>query len=124
MRTDQSTLHGIWLPLITPFRDDELDETSLRRLVRHYASQPIDGLILAATTGEGLTLDEAETARLVEVAAAELQAVGRRMPLYLGLSGSDTRKGVKSLHHTAAWPIDGYLIACPYYTRPSQDGLV
>ena len=123
MRTDQSTPHGIWLPLITPFRDGELDETSLRRLLRHYSGLPIDGLILAATTGEGLTMDEVETARLVKVAAAELQAVGRRMPLYLGLSGSDTRKGVKSLHHTAAWPIDGYLIACPYYTRPSQDGL-
>jgi 4-hydroxy-tetrahydrodipicolinate synthase len=45
------------------------------------------------------------------------------MPLFLGLSGSDTRKGVKALHHTGNWPIDGYLIACPYYTRPSQAGL-
>jgi 4-hydroxy-tetrahydrodipicolinate synthase len=55
MQPTTSRLSGIFLPLITPFRHDELDETSLRRLVRHFAKQPIDGLILAATTGEGLT---------------------------------------------------------------------
>jgi 4-hydroxy-tetrahydrodipicolinate synthase len=68
-------------------------------------------------------LDEGEIQRLVEVSRAELHATGRSMPLYLGLSGSDTRKGVETLHHTENWPIDGYLIACPYYTRPSQHGL-
>jgi len=114
---------GIWLPLITPFHDDTLDELSLRRLIQHYAAQPIDGLIVAATTGEGLTLDDPETERLVHVVAAEIEMIGRFMPLYLGVSGSHTRKVVKTLEHTAAWKIDGYLIACPYYTRPSQQGL-
>ena len=113
-------IQGIWLPLITPFRDGELDEPSLRRLIRHYLGQPVDGLILAATTGEGLTLDDDETARLVDIAAAE---VARRIPIYLGVSGSWTRKVAKTLADTAAWPVDGYLIACPYYTRPSQEGL-
>jgi 4-hydroxy-tetrahydrodipicolinate synthase len=50
----RTRLHGLWLPLVTPFRDGELDAPSLRRLVRHYAGSPIDGLILAATSGEGL----------------------------------------------------------------------
>lgn len=115
---------GLWLPLITPFRDGALDETSLRRLARHYAAEPLDGLILAATTGEGLTLDDDETARLVAIVGEELAAVGRRLPVFLGLSGSDTRKLVKALAHTAPWPVDGYLVACPYYTRPSQDGML
>jgi len=44
-------LQGLWLPLVTPFRNGEIDEVSLRRLVQHYARQPIDGLILAATSG-------------------------------------------------------------------------
>lgn len=123
MQTDYSTAHGIWLPLITPFRDDKLDEPSLRRLVRHYAAEPIDGLILGATTGEGLTLDDAELERLVDASRAELLAAGRSLPVYLGLCGSDTRDVAKALHGSANWPIDGYLIACPYYTRPSQDGL-
>lgn len=113
-------LQGIWLPLVTPFHDGELDEASLRRLVRHYASQPIDGFILAATTGEGLTLDATETQRLVSAAANTL---GGRRPIYLGLSGSDTCKMTLTLEQTAGWPVDGYLIACPYYSRPSQEGL-
>ena len=124
MPTDHPSLGGLWLPLVTPFRDGALDETSLRRLVRHYGEEPLDGLILAATTGEGLTLDDDETERLVALVAAELAKAGRRLPLFLGLSGSDTRKLAKALGRTMAWPIDGHLIACPYYTRPSQEGMV
>jgi 4-hydroxy-tetrahydrodipicolinate synthase len=124
MQSGHAIPQGLWLPLVTPLRDGELDEPSFRRLIRHYAAQPVDGLILAATTGEGLTLDEAEVERLAAVSAAELAAAGRPLARYLGLCGSDTRKGIKALERTAAWPIDGYLIACPYYTRPSQQGLV
>jgi 4-hydroxy-tetrahydrodipicolinate synthase len=113
-------VEGIWLPLVTPFRDGALDEASLRRMVRHYLAEQVDGFILAATTGEGLTIDESETERLVATVAAE--TAGKR-PIYLGVSGSDTRKVAKALAHSAAWPVDGYLIACPYYTRPSQEGL-
>src|SRR5882762_8832031 len=101
---------GLWLPLVTPFRDGALDERSLRRMARHYLAEPVDGMILAATTGEGLTIDDDETARLAEVACGE---IGGQIPVFLGLSGSDTRKVAKQLHRTAAWPVDGYLIACP-----------
>lgn len=128
MTQQTSRIGGLWLPLITPFRDGRLDEASLRRLVRHYAGGPVDGLILAATTGEGLTLDEGETERLVAVAAAELDDAANGgaeggMALWLGLSGSDTRKLTAALARSADWPVDGYLIACPYYSRPAQDGL-
>jgi 4-hydroxy-tetrahydrodipicolinate synthase len=111
---------GLWLPLVTPFRDGVLDERSLRRMARHYLAQPVDGMILAATTGEGLTIDEDETERLVAIVAAE---IAEKIPLFLGISGSDTRKVGKALARADAWPVDGYLIACPYYTRPSQAGL-
>jgi 4-hydroxy-tetrahydrodipicolinate synthase len=123
MEATQSALSGLWLPLVTPFRDGELDEPSLRRLVAHYAAQPIDGFILAATTGEGMSLDDAESERLVSVTRDALDRAGKRIPLYFGLCGSDTRKLIKALEHTASWNITGYLIACPYYTRPSQRGL-
>ncbi|TQV83101.1 4-hydroxy-tetrahydrodipicolinate synthase [Denitrobaculum tricleocarpae] len=116
-------LSGLWLPLITPFLEGALDEASTRRLVAHYLEEPVDGLILAATTGEGLTLEKAEVERLVAVSAETIAEKGRDLPLYLGLSGSDTRKLVKALARTADWPIVGYLIACPYYSRPSQAGL-
>ena len=120
----QSQLKGLWLPLVTPFRDGALDEPSLRRLVRHYASSPVDGLILAATSGEGMALGIAELEQLVTTVRAELSASQRYLPLCLGLSGAVTSKMLDALDETAAWPIDGYLIASPYYTRPSQRGLI
>lgn len=117
-------LRGLWLPLATPFRGNELDEASLRRLVRHYASLPVDGFILAATSGEGMSLGARELERLVAIARAEIAASRRYIPLLVGLSGASTHKMLNALDETAAWPIDGYLIASPYYTRPSQTGLL
>jgi len=119
-----SSPQGLWLPLVTPFRDGLLDEVSLRRLVAHYAAEPIDGLIVAGTTGEEATLDAEETERLVAVARAELRRLGSALPLFLGLSGNDTRKLVQTMRRRESWPVDGYLIATPYYTRPSQQGMV
>ena len=128
--TDQTTsdltsrLQGLWLPLITPFRNGELDEASLRRLVRHYAAGPVDGFILAATSGEGMSLRADELERLVTVTQSELSSSRRHLPILLGLSGASTTKMMDALDETATWPIDGYLIASPYYVRPSQRGLL
>lgn len=117
-------LQGLWLPLVTPFRDGEIDQPSLRRLVQHYARQPIDGLILAATSGEGMTLGITELEQLVAVTRAELAISRRYLPICLGISGAVTAKMLDTLDETAGWPIDGYLIASPYYVRPSQRGLL
>ena len=123
--TDLRThLHGLWLPLVTPFRNDRLDETSLRRLTRHYAGQAIDGFILGATSGEGMTLRDAELERLVAIVRDEMAAGRRSIPICLGLSGADTSRLKERLDETADWPIDGYLIASPYYVRPSQRGVL
>src|SRR2546423_14668280 len=86
----RSSLHGLWLPLVTPFLNGELDEASLRRLVRRYADGPVDGLILAATSGEGLTLGMAELERLVALTRAGIAGGRRAMPPCPGLSGSTT----------------------------------
>jgi 4-hydroxy-tetrahydrodipicolinate synthase len=123
MQASSSIPQGIWLPLVTPFKDGAFDEVSARRLARHYVAAAVDGFILAATTGEGLTIDDDEIERFAGVCRDEIGRAGRPMQLYLGLSGSDTRKVIKALGHTSAWSVDGYLIACPYYTRPSQLGL-
>jgi 4-hydroxy-tetrahydrodipicolinate synthase len=120
----RARLQGLWLPLVTPFRDGAIDETSLRRLVAHYAKGPIDGLILAATSGEGMSLDIAELERVVALTRSELAASRRYLPICLGLSGAVTSKMLDVLDETSAWAIDGYLIASPYYLRPSQRGLV
>jgi 4-hydroxy-tetrahydrodipicolinate synthase len=119
----RSHLGGLWLPLVTPFCDGVLDETSLRRLVAHYAALPVDGLILAATSGEGLTLGMAELEWIVTLTREVITESKRYLPICLGLSGSHTRKMCHTLDETAAFPIDGYLISSPYYSRPSQRGL-
>jgi 4-hydroxy-tetrahydrodipicolinate synthase len=119
----RTRLQGLWLPLVTPFRNGELDEPSLRQLVRHYAERPIDGLILAASSGEGLLLSSAELERLVALVREELIACRSSLPVCLGLSGAATAKMLAMLDETAVWPIDGYLVSSPYYLRPSQRGL-
>ena len=111
---------GIWLPLVTPFAEGALDERSLAALLRHYRELPIEGLILAATTGEGLTLDAQETGRLVALAAEIAEG---KLPLLLGLCGSDTRAMLAWIREVERWPVRGYLVTCPYYSRPSQEGL-
>ncbi|MFN4087559.1 MAG: 4-hydroxy-tetrahydrodipicolinate synthase [Alphaproteobacteria bacterium] len=113
-------ISGVWLPLVTPFRAGAIDHEAVARLVRHYVGARVDGLIVGATTGEGLALDMAETEALTVTAA---QTAAGRVPVYLGLSGSWTAKLLGTLEATRHWPVDGYLVACPYYTRPSQDGL-
>ena len=124
MTTQHAALQGLWLPLVTPFRNGQIDGPSLRRLVTHYAGAPVDGFILGATTGEGLTLDIAELERIAALTRAEVRASGRPIAIYLGLSGSNTAKLCETLDETAAWPIDGYLISTPYYARPSQRGML
>lgn len=119
----RTRLQGLWLPLVTPFRDGALDQPSLVRLVRHYARSPIDGLILAATSGEGLLLATAELERLVSLVRTTLDETRRYLPICLGLAGASTAVMLDLLDETAAWPIDGYLISSPYYLRPSQRGL-
>ncbi len=120
----QAQLHGLWLPLITPFSDGALDEPSLCNLVRHYSAKPIDGLVLGATSGEGLALSWDERRRLVTLVRAELAAIGRQLPICLGLGGVVTADVIEALDGTASWPIDFYLISSPPYVRPSQRGLL
>lgn len=124
MRDTMTNPGGLWLPLVTPFRDGEVDEASLRRLVAHYAGEPVDGLILGATAGEGLSLEDYEAERMAAVAAEALAEVGRKIPVYLGVGGSATAKVAAALARTERWAVDGYLISGPSYVRPSQAGIV
>jgi 4-hydroxy-tetrahydrodipicolinate synthase len=86
----RNRLQGLWLPLVTPFCNGALDETSLRRLVRCYAASPVDGFILAATSGEGLLLSTTELGQLVTLVRAELSESHRTFPICLGLAGAST----------------------------------
>jgi 4-hydroxy-tetrahydrodipicolinate synthase len=111
---------GVWLPIITPFKDGEIDYAGYGRLVDHYVRAGVSGVIPLGTTGESPTIDEAEAEALVERTVA---AVGGRVPILVGVGGNDTRKVVKAVKRLQKHAVQGILSVCPYYNRPSQDGM-
>jgi len=111
---------GVWLPVITPFKDGEVDHASYERLVDRYVRAGIAGIIPLGTTGESPTIDEAETEALVERTVA---TVAGRVPILIGVGGNDTRKVVKAVKRLQKHAVQGILSVCPYYNRPSQDGM-
>ena len=113
-------LSGVWLPIITPFKDGEVDYAGYEHLVDHYVRAGVSGVIPLGTTGESPTIDEAETEALVERTVA---TVAGRVPILVGVGGNDTRKVVKAVKRLQKHAVQGILSVCPYYNRPSQDGM-
>jgi 4-hydroxy-tetrahydrodipicolinate synthase len=113
-------MQGVWLPIITPFLHDELDMESYRHLIEMYLSKGISGIIPLGTTGESPTLSEAESEQLIDITVS---AVNNRVPVYVGVGGNCTKKVLNTLKRFERYPIRGILSVCPYYNRPSQQGL-
>lgn len=111
---------GVWLPLITPFFDGQIDKHAVRNLIEHYNRTPVSGYILAATTGEGHALSFDERRKLVETVQ---EANRQNRPILLGVSGNHTRKMVCEMAITNDWYINGYLVTAPAFIRPTQEGL-
>jgi 4-hydroxy-tetrahydrodipicolinate synthase len=114
-------ISGLWLPIITPFKDGAVDFSSYERLIEHYLALGVDGLFPLGTTGESPALDEAETDELVERTVAK---VAGRVPVFVGVGGNATAKVEKALRRLERLAFDGIVSVCPYYNRPSQDGLL
>jgi 4-hydroxy-tetrahydrodipicolinate synthase len=114
-------ISGLWLPLVTPFKDGAVDRTSYERLVSHYIACGVDGLLPLGTTGESPALDDAEVESLIE---CTLATAAGRVPVFIGIGGNATRKVERALRRLHHLPFDGILSVCPYYNRPGQDGLV
>jgi len=117
----RTRIQGLWLPLITPFKDGAVDFDSYARLVEHYIALGVDGLFPLGTTGESPALDDDETAALVE---RTLDAAAGRVPVLVGVGGNATRKVEKALRRLERLPFQGIVSVCPYYNRPGQDGLI
>lgn len=123
-----SIFSGIWVPLITPFADGEVDHTALRALVRRYADAGIAGLVALGTTGEPSALDAAEQdavlATILDEAHAARHGDAQALPVLVGVSGNHTASMAARIGQLNALPIAGVLMAAPYYVRPSQAGIV
>ena len=80
-------MRGVYLPLVTPFHDGDVDIESLQKLVTYYASTRVSGLIMLGTTGESPTVEPDEQQMIVE---ATLEVAGGALPVYVGVSGLAT----------------------------------
>jgi len=114
-------ISGLWLPLVTPFKDGDVDFSSYERLIEHYIARGVDGLFPLGTTGEQPVLEDDEIDELVERTVAK---VAGRVPVFVGVGGNATHKVEKTLGRLDRFAFDGIVSVCPYYNRPGQDGLI
>ncbi|PKN71056.1 MAG: 4-hydroxy-tetrahydrodipicolinate synthase [Deltaproteobacteria bacterium HGW-Deltaproteobacteria-12] len=114
---------GCHVPIITPFKDDySIDEAGLRQLVNYYVEDvKCDGIIPCGTTGESPTLDHDEHARVIKIVIDE---VGGRVPVMAGTGSNSTIEAIELTKQAADMGVAASLQVCPYYNRPSQDGLL
>jgi 4-hydroxy-tetrahydrodipicolinate synthase len=113
-------LGGVWVPLVTPFKDGDIDLPGYRRLIEHAISAGVSGLFPLGTTGEAPTLDDTEIDGLI---AETVDAVAGRVPVFVGMGGYATHKVIKAIKRVERFGFAGIVSVCPYYNRPSQDGL-
>ncbi|NLZ49659.1 MAG: 4-hydroxy-tetrahydrodipicolinate synthase [Clostridiales bacterium] len=113
-------IEGIFLPIITPFKDDKIDYESYEKMINYYINKGVSGIIPLGTTGESPTVSSDEYKEIVE---KTIEYCNNRVPIYIGLGGNDTKKVLKELNYYSKYKIDGILSVAPYYNRPSQEGI-
>jgi 4-hydroxy-tetrahydrodipicolinate synthase len=82
-------LSGVWLPIVTPFRDGAIDFVSYEPLLAHYLDLGVSGIFPLGTTGEAPTLDDDEVDAVIE---RTLGVVAGRVPVFAGVGGNATAK--------------------------------
>ncbi|MCU4121785.1 4-hydroxy-tetrahydrodipicolinate synthase [Variovorax sp. N23] len=116
----QPDFSGLWIPLITPFRDHAVDYPALDALVRHLAPTGIVGFVVCGSTGEAAALEEAEQLAVLATVADAAPDV----PRIMGISGSHLEKTLAWVRRLTAEPLAGLLVPAPSYIRPTQEGLL
>jgi 4-hydroxy-tetrahydrodipicolinate synthase len=108
--------------MVTPMRPDgTISEPGLVSLVDHLLSTGCDGIVVGGTTGESPTLTEAEAARLVRAVAAQSKNQAR---VVAGVGTYDTAASIQRAREAEAAGADALLLVCPYYSKPTQAGVV
>ena len=117
----QNKFRGLGIALITPFKGDgSIDFNALNQLVEYQIKGGADFLCIMGTTAETPTLSSKEKALLREHL---VERVAGRVPILMGCGGNCTADVVHTLQETDLTGIDGILSVCPYYNKPSQEGL-
>jgi 4-hydroxy-tetrahydrodipicolinate synthase len=116
------TIGGILTAMVTPFDErGALDEEAAVRLMHYLLENGSDGLVLAATTGEGPTLGDDEMARLWELGVEEC---GGEATIVAGTGSNDTRHSVELTNRATEIGVDAVLVVAPYYNKPNRRGLI
>ena len=111
---------GSNVALITPFKDNKLDEESYLKLINFHLENDTSGLVPAGTTGESPTLSHEEHQRVIAICIKEAKG---KMPVIAGTGSNSTKEAISLTKHAEKAGANGALIVTPYYNKPTQEGL-
>lgn len=115
-----TTLEGTLVALVTPFKDEFIDEVKIRKLVKWHIENGTRGIIACGTTGEAPTLSQEEQGLVVRTI---VEAAEKKIPVFAGTGSNDTKHVIEATKQAERNGVDGVLVVCPYYNRPTQNGL-
>ena len=111
---------GSNVALVTPFKDDILDEETYIKIINFHLENGTNGLVPAGTTGESPTLSHGEHEKVIELCIKEAKG---KIPVIAGTGSNSTVEAISLTKHAEKAGADGALIVTPYYNKPTQEGL-
>lgn len=112
---------GTGVAVITPFKNDlSIDFAAMGRIIEHIIAGGVNYIVLLGTTGESSTINREEKNALASFA---VEAIGKRVPLVLGIGGNNTSEIVSFIRQSDMNGVDAILSVAPYYNKPCQKGL-
>ena len=113
-------LKGSIVALITPFRDDNLDEGTYIKLINYHLNNGTNGVVPGGTTGESPTLSHSEHKKIIEIAVSECKG---KIPVISGTGSNSTDEAIDLSKFAEKAGSDALLVVTPYYNKPTQEGL-
>ena len=111
---------GSNVALVTPFKNDKLDEETYIKLIHFHIENGTNGLVPAGTTGESPTLSHDEHEKVIELCVKES---GGKLPVFAGTGSNSTEEAISLTTHAEKIGSNGALVVTPYYNKPTQEGL-
>jgi len=111
---------GSIVALITPFKEDRLDESNYIKLINHHLENGTHGLVPGGTTGESPTLSHDEHKKIINISVRECKD---KIPVIAGTGSNSTSEAVELSKFADNAGADGLLVVTPYYNKPTQEGL-
>ncbi|WP_298208169.1 4-hydroxy-tetrahydrodipicolinate synthase [Acidovorax sp.] len=116
----QPLFSGLWIALVTPFKDGAVDHPALAALTARLRAEGVSGFVACGSTGEAAALDKAEQLQVLETVLSAAQG----LPVAMGVSGYHQGQVLEQVQSLARYPLAGLLVSAPHYIRPSQEGLL